>query len=99
MTNKPGACGAIGLAHVARAKPDGHTLGMSNMPGLVSLPPEVEQTLAGALRRIAANAECQAQMQAHFTEMDYLPAVEWRKRLDAAEAACRQMWASKPWNE
>ena len=40
VINKPGASGAIGLSHVGRAKPDGYTLGMTNMPGLVSLPIE-----------------------------------------------------------
>lgn len=40
VVNKPGASGAIGLGYVARAKPDGYTLGMTNMPGLVSLPIE-----------------------------------------------------------
>ncbi len=42
VINKPGASGAIGLAYVGRAKPDGYTLGMTNMPGLVSLPIERE---------------------------------------------------------
>ncbi|MYN14365.1 tripartite tricarboxylate transporter substrate binding protein [Pusillimonas sp. TS35] len=40
VLNKPGASGAIGLAYVGRAKADGYTLGMTNMPGLVSLPIE-----------------------------------------------------------
>ncbi|MDS1139038.1 tripartite tricarboxylate transporter substrate binding protein [Pusillimonas sp. SM2304] len=40
VINKPGASGAIGLAYVGRAKPDGYTLAMTNMPGLVSLPIE-----------------------------------------------------------
>ncbi len=40
VINKPGASGAIGLSYVGRAKPDGYTLGMTNMPGLVSLPIE-----------------------------------------------------------
>jgi tripartite-type tricarboxylate transporter receptor subunit TctC len=63
------------------------------------LPPEVEQKLAAALKRIAENPEFQAQVKAQFTEMDYLPGTEWKKRLDAAEGAFRQMWAKKPWNE
>lgn len=40
VLNKPGASGAIGLSYVSRAKPDGYTVGMTNMPGLVSLPIE-----------------------------------------------------------
>jgi len=40
VQNKPGASSAIALAYVARAKPDGYTLAMTNMPGLVSLPIE-----------------------------------------------------------
>ncbi|MBL0142379.1 MAG: tripartite tricarboxylate transporter substrate binding protein [Betaproteobacteria bacterium] len=40
VNNKPGASGAIGLAWVARAKPDGYTLGMTNFPGLLTLPIE-----------------------------------------------------------
>lgn len=40
VINRPGASGSIGLSQVARAKPDGYTLGMTNMPGLVSLPIE-----------------------------------------------------------
>ena len=42
IVNKSGASGAIGLAYVARAKPDGHTLGMTNMPGLLTIPIERE---------------------------------------------------------
>jgi len=42
VINRPGASGSIGLSHVARAKPDGYTIGMTNMPGLVSLPIERE---------------------------------------------------------
>ncbi len=40
VVNKPGASGAIALASVARAKPDGYTLAMTNMPGLLTLPIE-----------------------------------------------------------
>lgn len=40
VLNKPGASGAIALAYVARSKPDGYTLGMTNMPGLLTLPIE-----------------------------------------------------------
>ncbi len=40
VVNKPGASGGIGLAYVARAPADGYTLGMTNMPGLLTLPIE-----------------------------------------------------------
>jgi tripartite-type tricarboxylate transporter receptor subunit TctC len=42
VVNKAGASGALGLAYVARAKPDGYTLGVTNMPGLLTLPIERE---------------------------------------------------------
>lgn len=63
------------------------------------LPAEVEQKLATALRRIAASPEFQAQMKQQFTEMDYLPGQEWKKRLDASEANFRTLWARKRWTE
>ncbi|MEI2415883.1 tripartite tricarboxylate transporter substrate binding protein [Orrella sp. JC864] len=40
VVNKPGASGALALGMVARARPDGYTLGMTNMPGLLTLPIE-----------------------------------------------------------
>jgi len=40
VSNRPGASGEIALAAVARARADGHTLGITNMPGLVTLPIE-----------------------------------------------------------
>ncbi|MFC7738329.1 tripartite tricarboxylate transporter substrate binding protein [Roseomonas sp. GCM10028921] len=40
VSNRPGASGEIALAAVARARPDGHMLGITNMPGLVTLPIE-----------------------------------------------------------
>lgn len=40
VSNKPGASGEIALGYVARAKPDGYVIGMTNMPGLVTLPIE-----------------------------------------------------------
>ncbi|MCW8084158.1 tripartite tricarboxylate transporter substrate binding protein [Sabulicella glaciei] len=40
VNNRPGASGEIGLSYVARSRPDGHVLGITNMPGLVSLPIE-----------------------------------------------------------
>lgn len=38
VINKPGASGEIANAYVARAKPDGYTLGIVNVPGFVFLP-------------------------------------------------------------
>ncbi len=40
VVNRPGAQGAIGYAAVARAAPDGCTIGTTNTPNLVSLPIE-----------------------------------------------------------
>ncbi|MBL6457619.1 tripartite tricarboxylate transporter substrate binding protein [Belnapia sp. T6] len=40
ITNRPGAGGELALGAVARAKPDGHTLGTTNYPGLLTLPIE-----------------------------------------------------------
>lgn len=34
VTNKPGAAGELAVAHVARAKPDGYTIGIVNVPGM-----------------------------------------------------------------
>jgi tripartite-type tricarboxylate transporter receptor subunit TctC len=47
VVNKPGASGAIGLGYVARATPDGHVIGMTNMPGLVTLPIERKTPFVG----------------------------------------------------
>lgn len=63
------------------------------------LPPEVEQRLATVLREVAASPEFQAQMRQQFTEMDYLPGADWKKRLDVAEARFRKLWAQKRWTE
>jgi tripartite-type tricarboxylate transporter receptor subunit TctC len=40
VANRPGASGELALAGIARAAPDGYTLGMTNYPGLLSLPIE-----------------------------------------------------------
>lgn len=40
VTNKVGASGEIGLGYVAKAAPDGYVIGMTNMPGLVTIPIE-----------------------------------------------------------
>jgi tripartite-type tricarboxylate transporter receptor subunit TctC len=63
------------------------------------LPADVEQKLSAALRKIAEDPEFQNQMKTQFTEMDYLPSAEWKKRLERADIGFRQMWVKKPWNE
>lgn len=40
VLNRPGASGEIALGAIGRARPDGYLLGMTNMPGLVTLPIE-----------------------------------------------------------
>ncbi len=40
VNNRPGAGGEVALAAVARARPDGTTLGTTNMPGIVTIPIE-----------------------------------------------------------
>jgi tripartite-type tricarboxylate transporter receptor subunit TctC len=40
ITNRPGAGGELALAAAARAKPDGHTLGTTNYPSLITIPIE-----------------------------------------------------------
>lgn len=38
VVNQPGAGGSIAAANIARAKPDGYTIGMVNVPGFIFLP-------------------------------------------------------------
>ncbi|MGG5811382.1 tripartite tricarboxylate transporter substrate binding protein [Falsiroseomonas sp. CW058] len=40
VLNRPGAGGEIGFAELARARPDGHTIGFINTPHIVTLPIE-----------------------------------------------------------
>ncbi|MBL6077835.1 tripartite tricarboxylate transporter substrate binding protein [Belnapia sp. T18] len=40
ISNRPGAGGELALGAVARARPDGHTLGTTNYPGLLTIPIE-----------------------------------------------------------
>jgi len=40
VVNRPGAGGEIGLSAIADARPDGHTLGIVNTPGIVTIPIE-----------------------------------------------------------
>ena len=40
VTNRPGAGGELALGAVARSRPDGHTIGTTNMPSLVTIPIE-----------------------------------------------------------
>ena len=48
VVNKPGASGELGLAYVAKAAPEGYVLGMTNMPGLVTLPIERRTQFKGS---------------------------------------------------
>lgn len=48
VTNKIGASGELGLAYVAKAAPDGYVIGMTNMPGLVTLPIERKTQFKGS---------------------------------------------------
>ncbi|MCA0326694.1 MAG: tripartite tricarboxylate transporter substrate binding protein [Proteobacteria bacterium] len=48
VSNKAGASGELGLAYVAKAAPDGYVLGMTNMPGLVTLPIERKTQFKGS---------------------------------------------------
>lgn len=43
VTNRPGAGGEIGFTELARAKPDGYTLGFLNTPTIVTIPIERPQ--------------------------------------------------------
>jgi tripartite-type tricarboxylate transporter receptor subunit TctC len=40
VVNRPGAGGEVALAATARGRPDGHTMGTTNMPGLLTIPIE-----------------------------------------------------------
>lgn len=40
ISNRPGAGGELALGAVARARPDGHTIGTTNFPGLLTIPIE-----------------------------------------------------------
>lgn len=40
VVNRPGASGELALSNVARAAPDGYTLGITNYPGFLSIPIE-----------------------------------------------------------
>ncbi|MCD0503448.1 tripartite tricarboxylate transporter substrate binding protein [Bordetella petrii] len=40
VLNRPGAGGAIGFAEIARAKPDGYTIGFLNTPNMITIPIE-----------------------------------------------------------
>lgn len=83
-------------------KAQGVDLVFASERGIVApkgLPADVEQKLAAALKQVAASPEFQAQMKQQFTEMDYLPGPEWKKRLDGADAEFRKLWAKKRWAE
>lgn len=47
ITNRPGAGGGIGFAEIAKATPDGYTIGFVNTPNMLSIPIERPSHLAG----------------------------------------------------
>ncbi len=40
VVNRPGASSEVGMTYVARSRPDGHVLGLTNMPSFVTVPVE-----------------------------------------------------------
>ncbi len=40
VVNRPGASSEVALTYVSRSRPDGHTLGLTNMPSFVTVPVE-----------------------------------------------------------
>lgn len=40
VVNRPGASSEVALSYVARARPDGHVIGLTNMPSFVTVPVE-----------------------------------------------------------
>lgn len=46
VLNRPGAGGAIGFAELARAQPDGYTIGFINTPNLLTIPIERKSTFS-----------------------------------------------------
>lgn len=40
VVNRPGASSEVGMTHVARSRPDGHVIGLTNMPSFVTVPVE-----------------------------------------------------------
>jgi len=40
VVNKPGASSEVGMTYVSRARPDGHVIGLTNMPSFVTVPVE-----------------------------------------------------------
>jgi len=64
-----------------------------------AIPAAVQRRLADALRTIAADPEFQKQMQAQFTEMDYVEGPAWKTRLDKATADFNALWKTTPWSD
>ena len=87
---------------VATFRDQGVDLVFASERGIVApkgLPADIEKKLAAALRQVVEDPQFQAEMKTQFTEMDYLPGAEWKKRLDAADAVFRRMWAAKHWTD
>lgn len=62
-------------------------------------PPEILARLREATARIVQDAAFRQQVQAQFTEMDYLDGPAWRARLDEADRRFRSLWQTQPWSE
>jgi tripartite-type tricarboxylate transporter receptor subunit TctC len=62
-------------------------------------PPEVLARLREATARIAGDDAFRRQVEAQFTEMDYLDGPAWRSRLAEADGRFRDLWKLQPWSE
>ncbi len=80
----------------------GVALVISSERGIIApkgIPPDVERRLIEALRSTAADPEFQKQMEAQFTEMDYVEGAAWKERLDKATLEFSAIWKTTPWGD